>query len=146
MKRTNINRKNYSFGKTVNFLTRALIVAGFLLYAARGLAQTNPVLTVASTGTNQLLITITNGPTGTYELWTTPVLGDPVDYPWTAAAVGTNGQTMFIVAMPPYQTGFYQALLDTNSIPLWEAADPHNQATGILNVWIDSPTNGMTLN
>ena len=123
----------------------AILIA--ILFVGRNLpAQTAPVLTVAPMGTNQLLITLTNGPVGNYELWTTPILGDPVDYPWTAAAVGTNGQTVFIIAMPPYQTGFYRALLDTNGIPLWEAADANNQAAGILNVWIDSPANGTTLN
>lgn len=112
------------------------------------LAQsTPPVLTVAPTGTNQLLITITNGAGAvSYELWTTPVLGDAVNYPWTTAAVGTNNQTNFIVPIGPYSAGFYQVLLDTNAIPLWEAADPHNPAAGILNVWIDSPANGSTLN
>jgi hypothetical protein len=40
---------------------RAFIIAGFLLFAASGRTQTAPFLTVAPTGTNQLLITITNG-------------------------------------------------------------------------------------
>jgi len=35
---------------------------------------------------------------------------------------------------------------DTNDIPLWQAADPNNQATGVLNVWIDTPANGTALN
>ena len=51
------------------------------------LSQTVPVLTMAPLGTNQFSITITNAvPTYSYELWWTPVLNDPVDYPWTAAA------------------------------------------------------------
>ena len=37
------------------------------------------------------------------------------------------------------------AAMDTNSIPLWEAADPNNPGTGILTVFIDSPTNGAVL-
>jgi len=104
-----------------------------------------PYLTIAPTGTNQVLITIVN-PTSpeNYELWWTPVLANPA-YPWTAVAVGTTGQTNFTVNMGPYYTGFYRALQDTNSIPLWEAADPNNQATGVLNVWIDSPANGAVL-
>lgn len=127
--------------------TAAILVAA--LFVGRDLpAQTAPVLTIAPTGTNQLSITITNGVSGTgsYEVWTTPVLGDTVDYPWTAAAVGTNTQTNFVLSIPPYPAGFYEVILDTNAIPLWEAADPHNPGAGILNVWIDSPTNGSTLN
>jgi hypothetical protein len=141
-----ISEGNGSFRKLAVTFARVFVVAGFLLCAAKGLAQSTPVLTVAPTGTNQLLITVTNGPGGTYELWTTPVLGDTVDYPWTAAAVGTNGQTTFILTMPPFPAGFYRAVLDTNAIPLWEAADPNNPGAGILNVWIDSPANGTTLN
>lgn len=142
-----INGRNRLSQNLVN-LARAFIVAGFLFGASGVLAQTPPVLTVAPTGTNQLLITITNGVAGagSYELWTTPVLGDTVNYPWTTAAVGTNGVTNFTVNIGPYPAGFYQVILDTNAIPLWEAADPHNPSAGILNVWIDSPTNGSALN
>jgi hypothetical protein len=35
--------------------------------------------------------------------------------------------------------------LDTNSVPLWELADPNNPGLGILSVTIDSPTNGAVL-
>ena len=103
-----------------------------------------PYLTVAPTGTNQLLITVINntGPSN-YELWWTPVLANP-DYPWTAIAVGTTGQTNFTVNMT-YPTAFYRAIWDTNGVPLWEAADPNNPGAGILTVFIDSPTNGMVL-
>jgi hypothetical protein len=109
-------------------------------------SQTAPVLTVVPTGTNMLSITITNGiSTGNYELWTTPILGDSVDYPWTVAAVGTNNQTSFTLPIGPYSAGFYRAVLDTNAIPLWETADPNNPAAGILTVVIDSPANGSVI-
>jgi hypothetical protein len=104
-----------------------------------------PYLTINPTGTNGLfLITVFNntGPAN-YELWWTPVLANP-DYPWTAITVGTTGQTNFTVNMT-YPTAFYQAIWDTNSIPLWEAADPNNPSAGILTVFIDSPTNGAVL-
>ncbi|MGA3282915.1 MAG: hypothetical protein ABSD57_00450 [Verrucomicrobiota bacterium] len=108
--------------------------------------STPPVLTIAPTGTNQLLITVTNGVgTASYELWSTPVLGNTTDYPWTVAAVGTNSQTSFILPIGPYSAGFYRAVLDTNGIPLWEIADPNNPSLGILAVTIDSPTNGAAL-
>ena len=119
-----------------------------LLFGRWALAQSlpQPVLAIAPTGTNQLLITITNGVgTANYELWSTPVLGNTTDYPWTVAAVGTNGQSSFTVPTGPYSAGFYMALLDTNAIPLWEAADPNNPSLGILAITIDSPTNGMVL-
>jgi len=119
-----------------------------LLFGRWAWAQSipQPVLAIAPSGTNQLLITITNGVgTANYELWSTPVLGNTTDYPWTVAAVGTNGQSSFTVPIGPYPAGFYQVLLDTNAIPLWEAADPNNPSLGILAVTIDSPTNGMVL-
>jgi len=111
-------------------------------------SQTAPILTISPTGTNQLSITVTNAVSGagSYEVWTTPVLGDVADYPWTGAAMGTTGQTNFILNIPPYPNGFYEVILDTNTPPLWEAADPNNPSAGILTISIDSPTNGATLN
>lgn len=125
-------------------LTRALLVAGFFIFSAIGLAQSSPpVLTVAPSGTNSLAITVTNGNSSTsYEIWTTPVLGDTANYPWTVAAVGTTNQTNFTVDIGPYYTGFYRAVIDTNAVPLWKAADPNNPSAGVLSVWIDSPANG----
>lgn len=105
-----------------------------------------PFLIIAPTGTNQFLITITNAVSGnTYDIYTTPVLGDTVNYPWTAAVIGASGQTNFTVNMGPYSTGFFRAVVDTNGIPLWEAADPNNPGAGILAVFIDSPANGVNL-
>ena len=105
-----------------------------------------PFLIIAPTGTNQFLITITNAVSGnTYDIYTTPVLGDTVNYPWTAAVIGTSGQTNFTVNMGPYSTGFFRAVVDTNGVPLWEAADPNNPGAGILAVFIDSPANGGNL-
>jgi|ERR1700677_3015748 len=131
-----------------SWVTLIGIYAGGLIVVATALtalSQTAPVLTIASLGTNQFSITITNGvSTNDYDLLWTPVLANP-DYPWTYAAVGTTGQTNFMLNMGEYKTGFFQALLDDNSIPLWEAADPNNPGAGILTVFIDSPANGSTL-
>ena len=55
---------------------------------------------------------------------------------------GVSGQTNFAVDMGQFATGFYCAILDTNNIPIWELADPNNPNSGILTVFIDSPTNG----
>lgn len=101
-----------------------------------------PYLTIAPTGTNQLLITvINNGTPVNYELWMTPVLANTA-YPWTVVAVGATGQTNFTVSTSVYPTGFFRAIWDTNGIPVWEEADPNNPGAGILAVFIDNPTNG----
>jgi hypothetical protein len=99
-----------------------------------------PYLTIAPTGTNALLLTVYNdlGPTN-YEIWTTPVL---INASWTMVTNGVSGQTNFAVNMGQFATGFYCAILDTNNIPIWELADPNNPNSGILTVFIDSPTNG----
>jgi hypothetical protein len=74
----------------------------------------------------------------------TPVLANPA-YPWTWAATGIPGQSNFVVT-GVYDTGFYRAILDTNAVPLWEAADPNNPSLGPLTIYIDNPANGSTLN
>jgi hypothetical protein len=104
-----------------------------------------PYLTLVPIGTNQLLITVYNdqGPAN-YELWYTPVLANPA-YPWSAVDGGSPGQTNFVVNIGPFQTGFYRAIWDTNSIPIWQAADPYNPSAGVLTVFIDSPTNGAVI-
>jgi hypothetical protein len=105
-----------------------------------------PVLAITSVSSNQMTINITNGvSTGNYELYWTPVLANSA-YPWTAAAIGYQGQTNFTVDIATFPTGFYQAVVDTNAIPLWEAADPNNPGAGILTITIDSPTNNAVLN
>jgi hypothetical protein len=143
------NERHHALQTTAIHLTRVLIVAGFLLCARNVWAQgtPSPALTIAPLGTNTFSLIVANGISGgNYEILWTPVLNDTVDYPWTWIAVGTPGQTNFIVNMGVYDVGFFTGNLDTNAIPLWEAADPNNQGAGILNVWIDSPTNGATLN
>lgn len=108
-------------------------------------SQSAPVLTITPLGTNQFSITVTNGvSTANYDLQWTPALGNP-DYPWTFAKIGSTGQTNFNLNMGAYQAGFFRGLLDTNGIPLWEAADPNNPGAGILTVFIDSPANGSNL-
>lgn len=103
-----------------------------------------PYLLIAPAGTNQFLITVLNdqGPAN-YEIWTTPTLENPS---WSMVGnPGIPGQTNFTVNTSVYYTGFFRALQDTNAIPLWEAANPTNQALGVLSVVIDSPANGSSL-
>jgi len=105
-----------------------------------------PVIAIKSLGTNVVSISVTNGvSTANYDLYWTPLLGNP-DYPWTAAAIGTTGQTNFVLDMEDYDSAFFRVLLeDTNSIPLWKLADPNNPSLGVLAVTIDSPTNNTVL-
>jgi hypothetical protein len=120
------------------------LFGGFIVAvtALTGWSQTGPTLTITPLGTNQFSINITNNiGTNEYDLLWTPVLANP-DFPWTWAAIGTSGQTNFIVNMGTYQSGFFMTFLDTNSIPLWEAANPTNQSDGILTVTINTPVNG----
>jgi hypothetical protein len=114
--------------------------------ALTALSQTVPDLTLTSLGTNTYSITITNNVGGgDYDLQWTPVLGNP-DYPWTWAAIGIPGQTNYLVNVGNYPAAFFRAISDTNSVPLWEAADPNNPSLGPLTIYIDSPANGSTLN
>ena len=132
-----------------NWITFAAIFGSGLIIivtAFTALSQTAPVLTITPLGTNQFSVSFTNNiGTASYDLQWTPVLASP-DYPWTWAAIGTPGQTNFQLNMGDYQTAFFRTLLDTNSIPLWEAADPNNPSAGILTITIDTPANGSTLN
>jgi hypothetical protein len=129
--------------KIVGICGGALIV---VVAAITALSQTAPVLTIAATGTNQVSITITNGvSTNNYDLYWTPVLGNPAAYPWKAAVIGSTGQTNFIVNMSVWQQQFFRVLVDTNGIPIYELADPNNPSAGILAVFIDSPANGAVL-
>jgi hypothetical protein len=125
-------------------LVATLVIATVI--AIRAFSQTTPLLNITSLGTNQFAITFTNNiGTASYDVQTTPILDDPDDFPWTWAAIGVPGQTNFTV-IGLYDTGFYRAILDTNSVPLWEAADPNDPALGPLTIYIDSPANGSTLN
>ena len=133
-------------------LPKALAFLGMLAVVLLAInqtqAQTSPVLTIKPSGTNQISITISNNiGAADYDLQWTPILASP-NYPWTWAVLGTPGQTNFLLNLADFdtQTAFFRTILDTNAVPLWEAADPNNPATGILKVTIFSPANGATLN
>jgi len=131
-----------------NWIAFAAIFGSGLIIIVTALtarSQIAPVLTITPLGTNQFSVGFTNNiGTASYDLQWTPVLANP-DYPWTWAAIGTPGQTNYQLNMGNYQTAFFRTLLDTNSIPLWEAADPNNPALGALTITIDTPANGSTL-
>ncbi|MDE3099473.1 MAG: hypothetical protein KGJ88_08355 [Verrucomicrobiota bacterium] len=127
-------------------LFASLLVAIAVAVAVKTFADIpQPVVSIAPYGTNQVAVVITNAVTNvTYDLYWTPALGNP-NYPWTGAALGTVGQSNFIIGEST-PDGFFKALLDTNNIPIWELADPNNPALGPLSITIDSPLNGSTFN
>jgi hypothetical protein len=140
--------KHRSSPNLTAILTRVFWGACFILCVAIGRAQDipQPVLAITAIASNQMTITITNGvSSGNYDIYTTPVLANDAAYPWTAAVIGTNGQTNFTINLGPYPAGFYRAVVDTNSVPIWAAADPSNPSAGYLAVFIDSPTSGSIL-
>ena len=136
-----IVRKNWPCA--LGILCGGLIVA---TTAPSVLAQTTPSLIIAPAATNSVSITISNAiPAAVYAIWWTPNLGDTTDYPWTLAAPGGVGQTNFILPNWEFPAVFFRGLLETNGIPLWEAADPNNSTNGILTITIASPANGAVL-
>ncbi len=89
-----------------------------------------PVLQVVPAGAGPFSIIITNGMSGaTYELQTTPVLGDTVNYPWTIAAAGCASQTNFTMPAGLSPVAFYRAVLYSNGIPPWETVAPNSYST-----------------
>ena len=139
------NQGNQPSRKLIILSTRSLLVAGISLFLATAWAQSipQPVLAITARTTNQMVITVTNGVNyASYDLYTTPLLASP---DWTVLTLGTPGQTNFPVLFGPYLTGFYLVGFDTNSVQPWDAANPTNPAAGVLAVFIDSPTNGASL-
>jgi hypothetical protein len=132
--------------KTAKLSLAATLAAATVIVALKTLAQIPPpTLSITPLGTNTFSVTVGNSVAGTsYALQWTPVLNS-ADYPWTVAAVGTNGQTNFFFNGEGYDMGFFMALVSTNGIPPWELADPNNPSLGILAVYIDSPTNGAVI-
>jgi len=124
-------------------LTTMLVGMAIPLLFAQSVPQ--PVLTIAPTGTNQLLLSITNGVTFTnYEIFRTPILNSAA-YPWAWEAVGMNGQTNFVVDMGNDFMGYFKALVgadqDGDRVPDWMDANPNDPMIGALSITIDSPTN-----
>ncbi len=91
-----------------------------------------PYLTIAPTGTNQLLITVINTNPATYYLQMTPVLAN-TNYPFAIIANGVAGQSNFTVNIGPFADEFFRVFMATN-----------NPGQGIA-VFIDSPANGATV-
>ena len=103
-----------------------------------------PGITASLTGTNQLLVTITNAASfANYELYYRPSLD--VAYPWRLSQVGVQGQSNFVVGVN-YDYMFYQVCVgsdwDADGIPNQSDADPLDSNVGELSVVILTPANG----
>lgn len=125
-------------------LAASLAIAASLLTV---LAQSEPVLSIASLGTNQFQVTITNGvPDARYELWWTPALNEP-SCPWDWLDVGDPGQTNFWVDGGLCPAVFFQVTVGQSYNGIWDyqLANPNDPSLGALSIVIDSPTNGMVL-
>jgi hypothetical protein len=105
-----------------------------------------PVLKITNLGSNQVLVTITNGASTNYTLFWTPLLNDP-NYPWLA--VTNLADTNFLINIGEWPTGWFQVLVgsdqDGDGWPEWMDAQPGNPSVGILSLTIDSPLNGANL-
>jgi len=102
-------KRNWQPGRWPKTLIIAFILAATVFGVRSVSAQTVPVMTIASAGTNQYSITFTNN-IGMldYDLMWTPVLANP-NYPWSFAAVGVPGGTNFILNTAGYPSGFFRA-------------------------------------
>ncbi len=132
-----------------------LLVVGIMaigLFAWRVWATgTAPALSAASSGTNEITLTVTNGsPTGLYEIWWTEFLNSDAlnltNGGWQPIYTGTNGQTNFVLDLSDFDTGFFRALngndFDLDGIPNNQDARPFDASVGILRVTIEAPANG----
>ena len=124
-------------------------LSSVVAWKALGQSVPAPVLK-ASLVTTNVQINITNGvSTAVYELYWTPSLNDSL-YPWAWLAVGTQGQTNFLLDISSTYLGFVKAKVgndtDGDGIVDWQDARPNDASKGILTVTIESPTNGSTIN
>lgn len=130
-------------------LILSLALTGILAIVALTALADPPVLKITSLGTNQFLITVTNGlSTTNYTVYWTPALAN-TNYPWQVMGFGDVGITNFLVDMQDSPVGFFRVLIgidqDGDGVPEWQDAQPLDPAVGVLSITIDSPTNGAVL-
>lgn len=134
-------------------LHRPLVSLGIIASIAAGIVllanAQQPVLKISDLGTNVFDIAITNAVSATnYTLFWTPALQDP-NYPWNVVAVGSIGQSNFMMDVSGWNAGFFKVLLgsdeDGDGVPSWLDAQPLNPSVGVLTITIDSPVNGALL-
>jgi hypothetical protein len=138
--------------KLTLWLPAGLVLAALssvVVWKAVGQSVPAPVLKASLVSTN-VQINITNGvSTAIYELYWTPSLNDSL-YPWAWLAVGTQGQTNFLLDVSQTIQGFIEAKVgndtDLDSIVDWQDSRPNDASKGILTISIESPVNGSTIN
>jgi hypothetical protein len=133
------------------WLCLALCAIGTALVVERISAQVPPPgLTIASSGTDQVQIVITNGSSSVnYEIYRTPVLDDTLNYPFILHLIGNQGQTSFVANLGIDTRGFFRAAVgsdwDGDGIPNFQDAQPSSTNAGVLTITIDSPANGANI-
>jgi len=124
----------------------AMMLISFLA-VIRSKGQTAAVLQISSLGSNQVLITISNGGPGLGFDIQRRLTFEP-GYDWITIP-GTNSQTNFVVDKGIDMTGFFRAVscgdCDGDGIPNWADPQPTNPAVSNLVVTIDTPANGATV-
>jgi hypothetical protein len=146
------HRQSTSQKTWIKIVFAAAIFATAIIPLVRVLAQSvpQPVLTLIPTNGTQLAIAITNAVASTnYEIYRTPLLGDP-SYPWELHSVGTVGQSNFVIDIGIETSGFFKAGVgsdwDLDGSPNSRDANPSDPNVKDLTITIDSPTNGASIN
>jgi hypothetical protein len=139
------------FSSTTLSLSITLVLGCITSLVEQVAAQVpQPGVTISLISTNQVQIDITNAvSTANYELYRTPVLGDPA-FPWNERlTIGSLGQSNFTATIGIEQVGFFKVAVgsdwDEDGIPNYIDAQPSNPAVGALVITIDSPANGSTV-
>ncbi len=124
----------------------ALLLAMAAVKSARG--QTNLKLSATVSG-NYIQITIVSNaiPNARYDLF--GVVQFPTgSIPWSVIQTGAPGQTTYSVSMSPALTGFFVVAtndIDFDSWPNYEDGDSRSTNVHALSIFIESPTNGSTI-
>jgi hypothetical protein len=126
-----------------------LVSLAFIVRPLLAQSVPDPALKVSLSGTNQLLLTITNAVGyANYEIHRTLSLSDSV-YPWVLHLTGTQGQANFLVGMGIDSRSFFRASSgldwDQDGITNSMDAQPSSTNAGVLSVTIDSPLSGETI-
>src|SRR6266478_8063350 len=116
----------------------AVLVLSLLAFWRVWSQSTPPALSIASTGTNQVTLTVTNGlATNLYEIWWTEFLTGDLSLTngdWITVYSGTTGQTNFVLDLGDTDTGFFRAIngndADNDGVPDWEDARPFDPSVG----------------
>jgi hypothetical protein len=120
-------RKNWS--KLAGAFAGAILAVCAVYACVSAWGQTAPVLTIAPSGSNAVVVSITNGVTnGLYQIYYREDLS--TNSQWFYFTNGTAGQTNFYINIGDTITGFFEAAYNSSFV------------TPTITVIIQSPTNG----